>query len=158
VGNPAVGCYVGTVGLPGIRYTGSPVSEKTSSRQLVNRGKLRALPVLTVLHFRVLGGHMCHLSLPRSPSIRYGRNVMWHSEADHPAFRHGDSHGEGLMTRGMKKKRAGCDHYDHPVWMMALWGHYQARCLGCETVGPMVDGEPWAAQDALYAAVSVRPD
>jgi hypothetical protein len=82
----------------------------------------------------------------------------------------GKEHGEVLLTRDVKKKkraeckeaankkRAGCDHYDHPIWMMVLWGKYQARCLGCETAGPIVDGGPWAAQEALYAAVRVRPD
>ena len=122
------------------------------------------------MHFRVLDVHTCRLALSQSPTIRYGRNVVtWHGEADYPAFPQGDNHGEVLLTIGQKKKRAEgkeaankkrawCDHYDHPIWMMVLWGKYQARCLGCETAGPMVDGGPWAAQKALYAAVSVRPD
>ena len=68
------------------------------------------------------------------------------------------------MTRDMKKKRtryeeqasnrkkAECDHYDHPIAMMALWGEYQARCSGCGTGGPVVNEGPWAAQEALYSA------
>ena len=70
------------------------------------------------------------------------------------------------MTRGKKKKRAkceveqaanntvkaGCEHHEHPISMMALWGSYQARCSGCETAGPVVVEGPWAAQEALYSA------
>jgi hypothetical protein len=71
------------------------------------------------------------------------------------------------MSRGMKKnrskckepqaanysdkKKAGCDHHDHPISMMALGGKYQARCSGCQTAGPVVEEGPWAAQQALYS-------
>lgn len=58
----------------------------------------------------------------------------------------------------VNKKKAGCDHHDQPIWMMVLWGKYQARCLGCDTAGPMVDGGPWAAQEALYSAVRAHTD
>lgn len=74
----------------------------------------------------------------------------------------GTTYGEVPMTRGKKKKRAKCeeaannkkprcDHYNHPIWMMALRGKYQARCLGCQTAGPAVREGPWAAQEALYS-------
>jgi hypothetical protein len=49
-----------------------------------------------------------------------------------------------------KYKKAGCNHPAHSVWMMALGGHYQVRCSGCQIAGPVVDEGPWAAQQALY--------
>ena len=68
------------------------------------------------------------------------------------------------MSRGIKKKRqkckeaanteknkAGCDHRDHPISMIALGGKHQARCSGCETAGAVVKEGPWAAQEALYS-------
>jgi hypothetical protein len=54
--------------------------------------------------------------------------------------------------RDDENEKAGCDHRDRPLWMMALWGAYQARCLGCRTAGPVVDEGPWAAQQALYSS------
>jgi hypothetical protein len=47
-------------------------------------------------------------------------------------------------------QEAMCDHYDHPIWMMVVGAKYQARCTGCETVGPIVNEGPWVAQQALY--------
>ena len=77
--------------------------------------------------------------------IRVRLNVL---VADH------DRSGNILMPRRKKKrakcKKAGCDHPAHSLWMMALEGHYQLRCLGCETRGPVVDEGPWAAQQALF--------
>jgi hypothetical protein len=72
-----------------------------------------------------------------------------------------DGSGNTLMTRRKKKrakckeeaakyKKAGCNHPAHSLWMMALGRHYQARCLGCETAGPVIVEGPWAAQEALY--------
>jgi hypothetical protein len=71
---------------------------------------------------------------------------------------------EGSEIRGVsdisgKKKRARCkaenkvtcNHYDHPPAMMVLGHYYQARCSGCETVGPVVSEGPWVAQQALYS-------
>jgi hypothetical protein len=51
-------------------------------------------------------------------------------------------------------KKARCNHYDQPIWMVALRGKYQARCSGCGIVGPVVDEGPWAAQQALYSGRS----
>jgi hypothetical protein len=65
-----------------------------------------------------------------------------------------DGNGIILTTRRKKKrakcKMAGCDHPAHSLWMMALGGHCQLRCLRCETRGPVVDEGPWAAQQALF--------
>jgi len=47
-------------------------------------------------------------------------------------------------------QEAMCDHYSHPIWMMVVGEKYQARCTGCETVGPIVNEGPWVAQQALY--------
>jgi hypothetical protein len=43
-----------------------------------------------------------------------------------------------------------CDHYDHPIWMMVVGAKYQARCTGCNKVGPIVNEGPWVAQQDLY--------
>ena len=51
-------------------------------------------------------------------------------------------------------KKAGCNHPAHSVWMMALGGHYQVRCSGCQIAGPVVDEGPWAAQQALYRSTA----
>jgi hypothetical protein len=53
--------------------------------------------------------------------------------------------------KAMKNQEAVCDHYEHPIWMMVFGEKYQARCMGCETVGPVVHEGPWAAQQALYS-------
>jgi hypothetical protein len=72
-------------------------------------------------------------------------------------YRSNKGQGETPMTSDFTKRtrckavnKATCDHYDYPIWMMALGGKYQARCLGCETVGPIVSAGPWAAEQALY--------
>jgi hypothetical protein len=41
-----------------------------------------------------------------------------------------------------------CAHYEQPIWMMVFGKKYQARCMGCGKVGPVVNDGPWAAQHA----------
>jgi hypothetical protein len=58
--------------------------------------------------------------------------------------------------KAMKNQEAVCEHYEQPIWMTALGGRYQARCMGCQTVGPVVIEGPWAAEQALYSSGRVR--
>ena len=45
---------------------------------------------------------------------------------------------------------ATCDHHAYPVWVTVVGRKYQARCLGCDAVGPAVyEGGPLAARRAL---------
>ena len=52
--------------------------------------------------------------------------------------------------KAMNQEATLCNHYDHPIWMMVVGEKYQARCMGCEKVGPIVNEDPWIAQQALY--------
>ena len=54
------------------------------------------------------------------------------------------------IARGKAANKATCDHSDYPIWMNALGDYYQARCGGCEMVGPSVKDGPWVAEQALY--------
>ena len=45
--------------------------------------------------------------------------------------------------------KATCDHYHYPVWVSVFGPKYQARCLGCETLGPVVYEGPLEARRAL---------
>lgn len=57
----------------------------------------------------------------------------------------------GLKMRAKRKEidKAACEHYAYPVWVVVVGNKYQARCLGCETVGPVVNEGPRAARQAL---------
>jgi hypothetical protein len=45
--------------------------------------------------------------------------------------------------------KATCDHYHYPVWVSVFGPKYRARCLGCQTLGPVVYEGPLAARRAL---------
>jgi hypothetical protein len=47
-----------------------------------------------------------------------------------------------------------CDHHAYPVWVTVVGQRYRARCLGCETTGPVAYEGPQAARRALWAARS----
>jgi hypothetical protein len=47
--------------------------------------------------------------------------------------------------------KATCDHYNYPIWVSVFGPKYRARCLGCETIGPVAYEGPLAARRALRA-------
>ena len=47
-----------------------------------------------------------------------------------------------------------CDHYAYPMWVSVVGQKHRARCLGCETTGPVVYEGPLSARQALRAARS----
>lgn len=51
-------------------------------------------------------------------------------------------------SRGTVDK-ATCDHFVYPVWVAVVGRKHRARCLGCETAGPVVYEGPLAARRAL---------
>ncbi len=57
--------------------------------------------------------------------------------------------GLGLSARRQEKDKATCEHYANPVWVVEFGKKYRARCLGCRTVGPVVNDGPLAARQAL---------
>ena len=54
-----------------------------------------------------------------------------------------------LSARRQEKDKATCEHYGYPVWVVEFGKKYRARCLGCRTVGPVVNDGPLAARQAL---------
>jgi hypothetical protein len=54
-----------------------------------------------------------------------------------------------LSARRQEKDKATCEHYGNPVWVVEFGKKYRARCLGCRTVGPVVNDGPLAARQAL---------
>jgi hypothetical protein len=62
-----------------------------------------------------------------------------------------------LSARRQEKDKAICEHHSYPVWVVEFGKKkYRARCLGCQTVGPVVIEGPWAAEQALYSSGRVR--
>ena len=67
----------------------------------------------------------------------------------------------GLQLRAKRQEidKTTCEHHAYPVWVPVVGRKYQARCLGCGSVGPVVTEGPQAARQALliqrkaYAAV-----
>ena len=59
----------------------------------------------------------------------------------------------GLRVRATREAvdKNECDHYSYPVWVSVVGNKYRARCLGCETSGPVVREGPRAARQALLA-------
>ena len=54
-----------------------------------------------------------------------------------------------MLARRGGADKATCDHYGYPVWVSVVGRKHRARCLGCETVGPVVYEGPLAARWAL---------
>ena len=57
----------------------------------------------------------------------------------------------GLQLRAKRQQidKAACEHYAYPVWVTVTGQKYRARCLGCGSLGPVVEEGPWAARQAL---------
>ena len=58
-----------------------------------------------------------------------------------------------MLARRGGADKATCDHYGYPVWVSIVGRKLRARCLGCETDGPVVYEGP---QDARRALRSMR--
>ena len=54
-----------------------------------------------------------------------------------------------LSARRQEKDKATCEHHAYPVWVVEFGNKYRARCLGCRSVGPVVNEGPLAARQAL---------
>jgi hypothetical protein len=54
-----------------------------------------------------------------------------------------------LSARRQEKDKAICEHHSYPVWVVEFGKKYRARCLGCRSVGPVVNEGPLAARQAL---------
>jgi hypothetical protein len=55
-----------------------------------------------------------------------------------------------LSARRQEKDKATCEHHAYPVWVVEFGKKkYRARCLGCRSVGPVVNEGPLAARQAL---------
>jgi hypothetical protein len=54
------------------------------------------------------------------------------------------------LERGKATSKATCEHSDYPTWMTIIGDYYQARCGGCEMLGPAVKDGPWVAEQELY--------
>jgi len=54
-----------------------------------------------------------------------------------------------LSARRQEKDKATCEHHAYPVWVVEFGKKCRARCLGCRTVGPVVNEGPLAARQAL---------
>jgi hypothetical protein len=54
-----------------------------------------------------------------------------------------------LSVKRQQIDKATCRHYAYPVWVTVTGRKYRARCLGCGSMGPVVEEGPQAARQAL---------